>query len=156
MDTNMKITKRYLNEMAEMYGLPNELYTMKRGIKFKGKLRYDITEIPGVIINGHYNRTKGHIHTTGHDELYIVLQGEAIFQFQNKKGETWHTRGFKGSKITIPGDAYHVTINPTKKLLRMANWIHKDCVSSYTYLEKKKGMKYYYTTNGWIKNENYK
>ena len=153
----MQISKRDINEMAEMYGLPKELYTMKRGVKYKGEMRHDITIIPALIINGQYNKTKGHIHTTGHEEEYIVLEGEAIFLFENKKRGFWKIRAKKGQHIMIPGDCYHVTINPSKtKTLKLANWLSEKCISDYTHIEKKKGMREYYTTKGWVKNPRYK
>ena len=34
----MKEVKRYIGEMANMFGIPMELYTMRRGVKEKGKL----------------------------------------------------------------------------------------------------------------------
>jgi len=83
------ISTRKIEDMAEMYGLPRELYTMKRGVKTNGDLRYDITIIPPLIINGHFNKTKGHIHSSGHTEEYIVLEGRALFMFQDKKNY-WH------------------------------------------------------------------
>lgn len=143
--------------MAEMYGLPGELYTMKRGVKYKGEMRHDITIIPPLVINGQYNKTKGHIHVTGHEEEYIVLEGSAIFLFENKKKGFWKVRVRKGGRVIVPGDAYHVTINPSKtKTLKLANWISDKCVSDYSYIEKKKGMREYYTTKGWVKNPNYR
>jgi glucose-6-phosphate isomerase len=50
----------------------------------------------------------------------------------------------------------HVTINPSKKTLKMANWMADDCKSSYASFEKFGGACYYYTKEGWIKNKNYK
>lgn len=152
----MKVSKRYLSEMLEMYELPSELYTMKRGIKFKGDLRYDITIIPPLIINGQYNKTKGHIHTSGHKEIYKVLDGTGLFILQ--KGLEFLTYKLKkGQKLEIPAKYYHATINPMRnKTLTLANWVHRNCVSDYKYIEKKKGMRFYYTTSGWVDNPNYK
>lgn len=150
----MTTSKRYLTEMYEMFGLPKELYTMNRGVKQKGDMRYDITIIPSLVINGQYNKTKGHIHTTGHNEEYIVLEGEAIFILQRGK-EINKVKVKKGQHFMIPNDCYHATINPSKKTLKLANWVHKDCKSDYSYTEKHKGMREYYTTKGWVKNPNY-
>lgn len=152
----MRKSKRYLSEMIEMYGLPTELYTMHRAVKQNGEMRYDITIIPPLIINGHFNKTKGHIHTTGHEEEYIVLSGKALFIFQDKK-KIWSIHAKKGDKIIVPGDAHHVTTNPSRtETLKMANWVSDKCIPDYKYLEKMKGMKLYYTTKGWVKNPNYK
>lgn len=152
----MQTTKRTIDEMSEMYGIPKELYTMQRGVKYKGEMRYDITTIPPLIINGQYNKTKGHIHTTGHEEEYIILEGEAIFLFENKH-KFWKVSAKKGQHVLIPGDCYHATINPSKtKTLKLANWLSDKCISDYKYIEKKKGMREYYTVKGWVKNPNYK
>lgn len=152
----MQETTRKIEEMSEMYGLPKDLYTMKRGVRQKKGMRYDITIIPPLVINGHYNKTKGHIHKTGHDEIYIVLEGKAMFQFQNKK-KFWWESAKKGDRIEVPGSSHHVTVNPSKtKTLKLANWISDECVSDYSYVAKHKGMRYYYTTDGWVRNPNYK
>lgn len=143
--------------MFEMFGVPSELYTMQRGVKQKGEMRYDITIIPPIVINGQYNKTKGHIHSSGHEEEYIVLEGTAIFIFETKKRGFWKVKARKGDKVIVQGDAYHATINPNKnKVLKLANWISDKCVSDYKYIEKMKGMRFYYTTRGWVKNPNYK
>lgn len=168
----MKITKRYLNEMANMYGLPNELYTMNRGVKYmcdcgnrcgerekrapycKWILRYDITEIPAGKINGQYNKSKGHIHSTGHKELYEVLEGHAFFLFQNDD-DFYYVECEKGQYVIVPGDYYHVTVNIGKKPLKIGNWVSDKCVSDYSLIEKMNGM-CYYLGDTWMKNITYK
>ena len=152
----MKTTKRYLGEMKNMYGLPSdELYTMQRGVKNKGDLRYDITIIPPFIINGQNNKTKGHIHKSGHKEEYIVLSGEAIFLLQNKD-EAYYVKAVKGDRVIIPGTHYHITINPGLETLKLSNWVSVDCVSEYKYIERMNGMCYYYFNGKWVKNPKYK
>lgn len=144
--------------MLEMFELPTELYTMNRGVKFDKHLpdyRYDITVIPPIIINGHYNKTKGHIHTKEESEKYQVLEGKAIFLFQ-KNNDAYYIKAKKLDIVNVPGDYYHFTINPTNKVLKLANWIEDSCKSDYSMIEKKKGAMYYYTTKGWKKNPNYK
>lgn len=141
-----------------MYGLPTELYTMERDVKRDPNLkyiRYDITTIPPLIINGQYNKTKGHIHSSGHGEVYQVKKGRAIFLFQ-QEDDIYYIKAKKGDIVNVPGDYYHMTINPTKKVLKLANWIDTACISDYRLFEKKKGAMYYYTTKGWRKNHNYK
>lgn len=139
--------------MARMYGLPNELYTMKRGVKRDRELRYDITEIPAGKINGQYNKTKGHIHSTGHQELYEVLEGHAYFLFQNDK-DFYYVQATRGEYVLIPHNYYHITINVGRNTLKLGNWISDKCVSDYKYIEKMNGM-CYYLGNNWSRNLNY-
>lgn len=156
-----------------MFGLPNELYTMKRGVKYgclcdgfdhsmeicPNLLRYDITIIPPLIINGHFNKTHGHIHSTGHDEEYIVLEGEATFLLQ-KGGDivkdVYYVVAKKGDHVIIPGDYHHNTTNSGRTTLKLANWVADECKSDYSLEKKKKGMVYYFTPGGIIWNSNYK
>lgn len=138
-----------------MYGLPTELYTMNRGIKFKSEMRWDETIIPPLVINGQFNKTKGHKHKE--TEYYQVLEGEAIFVFQTKGKFEVHKLK-KGEDIIVPSNAYHITINPSKnKTLKLGNWIDDRAVSDYSYVDKKKGLAYYYMDNGsWVTNWEYK
>ena len=93
-------------------------------------------------------------------ELYIILEGKALYLMQKKKrGEiedVYYVKAKKGDNIIIPPDYGHVTINSSSKALKMANWISKDCKSNYKPFEKKEGACYFYTKSGWIKNKNYK
>ena len=159
----MKEIKRYIGEMSNMYGIPTELYTMRRAVKEKGELVYDITIIPPYIINGQNNKTKGHIHSSGHNEEYIVLDGTAIFFFQKMEGkvskkvqECKAVLAKKGDHVIIPSDCYHITINSGKKTLKLANWVNKKCVSDYKLIEDMDGMCYYYCNRKWVNNPKYK
>jgi len=62
----------------------------------------------------------------------------------------------KGDVAIIPSYYGHVTINQSKKDLKMANWVSDNCESDYQPFLKKQGACYFYTKNGWIKNKNYK
>lgn len=135
------------------------LYYMYRGLKEKGGLRYDITVIPPVKLGKEYVKTKGHFHKGNFGELYKVISGTGIFLLQKGKDkveDVYFVKGKRGDFILIPPNYGHVTINPSNKVLKMANWVSKDCVSDYKSVEKKGGMCYYYTLEGWIKNKNYK
>jgi glucose-6-phosphate isomerase len=104
-------------------------------------------------------KTKGHRHLGKYGEAYIVLEGEAIYLMQ-KEDETvkdaYAVKSGKGDVIIIPPYYGHVTINPSKeKELKMANWVCNGCKSDYSPYEKKGGACYFYTEDGWIKNENY-
>lgn len=159
---------RYLNDMKEVIydkkwlkTAPNlELYYMYRGIKKKGNLRYDITIIPLRMLGKEFVKTKGHEHIGKYGELYMVLEGEAIYLMQKRKNEkiedVYVVKAKKGDVIIIPSGYAHVSINPSKKDLKMANWISENCKSDYQMFEKMEGACYYYTQKGWIKNKNYK
>lgn len=126
------------------------LYKMNREIKIKNNKRYDLTIIPAIMLGKEFNKTKGHSHPE--EETYQVLQGKAIFLL-----DTRIIKAKKGDKITIPTNCPHVTINPSKtKSLKLANWIAKNAKNNYSEIEKNHGACYYYTIDGWIKNENYK
>ena len=135
------------------------VYYIWRKIKEKNGLRYDITVIPPRLLAKEFVKTKGHYHIGKYKELYGVLKGEAIFLLQKEeKGgieDVYYVKAKRGDWVLIPGGYGHVTINPILKILKMANWISKECRSDYKPIEKKRGACYYYLKSGWIKNKNY-
>lgn len=138
-----------------------ELYYMYRGIKGDGSLRYDITVIPPNMLGVEFTKTKGHYHPGNFGELYLVLEGEAIYLMQkvDKNGEIEHiyaVKATKGDSVIIPPKYGHITINPSNKDLKMANWVSGSFESIYEPIEKMGGGGYFYTISGWIKNSNYK
>jgi len=138
------------------------LYFMYRGIEEKDSLRYDITVIPPAMLGKEFVKTKGHYHLDNWQEVYTVLEGTAIYLMQKRKSndqieDVYFVKAEKGESIIIPKGYGHVTINPTEtEELKMANWISKDCKVDYLPYEELKGACYYYTSEGWVKNENYK
>lgn len=165
---NKKPDIRYLNNMREVVydkkwlkTTPNlELYYMYRGLKKKDGLRYDITVIPAKMLGSEFVKTKGHEHVGDYGEVYIVLEGEAIYLMQKRKGkeitDVFAIKAKKGDVAIIPSGYGHITINPSKKDLKMANWMADGVKSDYTPILKMEGACYYYTEKGWIKNKNYK
>ena len=158
---------RYLDDMkmvlydkAWAKTAPNfEVYYMERGIEEKNDLSYDITTIPPKMLGQEFVKTKGHYHIGGYQEIYIVLEGEGIFLMQ-KQGEgkiqdACYVKATKGDLVLVPSLYGHVTINPASKILKMGNWISKECKSDYESIETKGGFSYYYTQAGWITNKNY-
>lgn len=158
---------RYLKDMGGIVydkkwakKAPNfPLYYMYRGIKKKQGLRYDITIIPARMLGQEFTKTKGHEHSGNFGEIYIVLSGRAIYLLQKyQKGkveDVYAIRAKKGGIAVIPPNYSHVTINPTSKELKEANWCNEKCKNIYELYEKKQGACYYYTKSGWIKNKNY-
>lgn len=142
--------------------LDSELYYMHRGVEKKDGLRYDITIIPSKMLGIEFIKTKGHYHVGKFKEIYIVLEGEAIYLMQKRRvdkdiDDIYAVKARKGDVVIIPSDYGHVTINPSERQeLKMANWISDACQSDYLPYEKNNGAGYYFTKNGWIKNTNYK
>lgn len=133
-----------------------DLYYMYRGIEENGDLRYDITVIPPLMMGTEFVKTKGHFHASKHSEFYTVLEGEAIYLMQKQDGsDCYFVRARAGEAVIIPGEYGHITINATKNILKMANWISKNCVSEYDSISEKGGACWFYTDSGWTKNTNY-
>lgn len=165
---NKKPDIRYLNDMREVLydhewakTAPNfELYYMYRGLKEKDGLRYDITVIPARMLGQESTKTKGHEHVGNYGEVYIVLEGEAIYLIQKRRGkeiiDVFAIKAKKGDVAVIPSGYGHITINSSKKDLKMANWMAGGVKSDYTPILKMEGACYYYTKKGWIRNKNYK
>ncbi len=131
-------------------------YYMYRGIKTKTDLRYDITIIPFQMFGKEFPKTKGHFHPHQYGEIYIVMQGKAFYLLQNKNlSHVVVIKAEKGEIAIIPPGYGHITINPGKEDLKMANWVNPCFISDYTPIEEKKGASYFYTTDGWVTNKNY-
>ena len=166
---------RYLNDLKKVlynkeWAKKTEnikLYYIYRGIKKKDGirgLRYDITVIPSKILGKEFVKTKGHEHLGNFKEIYIVLEGKAIFLMQKRKEEViedvYAVRAKKGDVVIISSNYGHVTINPFPNLLKIGNWVSKNCKASYKFFEKKQGACYFAIAQKskvkWVKNKNYK
>ena len=137
-----------------------ELYYIYRGVKTKEDLRYDITIIPPKMLGKEFVRTKGNRNSKKYQELYIVLEGKAIFLMQKAKGKIIEDiiaiEAKKGECVIFPPKYAAIIINSFKKELKIANWVSIKNKNVYEELKKMKGAGYFYTKNGWIKNKNYK
>lgn len=160
---------RKLSDMKEVIAdqtwaanaLDVDLYYMYRGVAQENGLRYDITVIPARMLGNEFSKTKGHVHIGNYQEVYTVLEGQAIYLMQKTEHENvqdvYAVKCDKGDTIIIPSGYGHMTINPSStQELKMANWISPDCKSDYSLFEKLQGACYYYTTEGWINNKHYK
>lgn len=152
--------KKVLYDKEWLKTAPNfEVYYIEREVKKKNGLRYDITLIPPKMLGKEFVKTKGHCHLGSYPELYKVLEGRAIFLIQkvrqNKVEDVYAIEAKKSQFIIIPPHYGHLTINPSKSILKVANWISERCQNIYDLFEKKQGACYYYTKSGWIKNKNY-
>ncbi|PIR72695.1 MAG: glucose-6-phosphate isomerase [Candidatus Nealsonbacteria bacterium CG10_big_fil_rev_8_21_14_0_10_36_24] len=170
---------RYLYDMKEVIydrkwlrTAPNlELYYMYRGLKEKNGLRYDITIIPAKMVGKEFVKTKGHEHIGKYGEVYVVLEGEAIYLMQKREKDiikdVYAVKAKKNDIVVILPDYGHVTINPWQKALKMANWMAKEVKSDYKPIQKMQGACYFAVAQKseskeqsaklkWIKNKNYK
>ncbi len=168
----MKISHRYLFDMKEVL-FDREwvkrqkrnfvLYEMRREVKVNGTLRYDVTKIYGRMLGKEFSKTFGHYHPGGFPEIYEVLKGRAIFLLQKpvrmdsrKIIHAIAVHAEKGTQVVIPPRYGHVTINPSRKVLVIANIVSSRFSSNYAPYKKFGGACYFFTKNGWVKNENYR
>ncbi len=179
---------RYLSDMKEVifdqewlrHQTENlELYYMYRDLGFgekekekihRNNLRYDITIIPPLTLGKEFVKTAGHYHSyfsvhLSYPEIYEVLSGEAYYLMQylienDSVRDVYFVYAAKGDKVIIPPNYGHFTINPGKDNLVMANWICRECTSSYQEVRKKGGACYFaFSEDGevvWKANSNYK
>jgi glucose-6-phosphate isomerase, archaeal len=141
---------------------PNvELYFMYRKVKIENGLVNNITVTPAKMLGSEFVKTKGHVHIGNFKEIYTVLEGQAIYFMQkgdgNKIDDTYAVKAEKGESVIIPEGYGHITINPSEtEDLKTSDWTSEKCRSDYSLFEKLHGGCYYYTKQGWVKNENYK
>lgn len=159
---------RHLNDMRGVLydqewaksALNMDLYYMYRKIKEENDLNHNITITLAKSLGKEFNKTKGHAHIGNYGETYTVISGQAIFLMQKTKEEfvedVYAVKANEGESVIIPPSYGHVTINPSNIDLKTGDWSSKNCKSDYLLFEKLHGACYYYTINGWIKNENYK
>jgi glucose-6-phosphate isomerase len=130
-------------------------------------IRYDNTIIPAGSLGTEYIKTTGHYHPevpgTGlsYTEIYEVLEGVAHYLLQKESGgrvsDVVLIKAKAGDKVVIPPNYGHVTINPAKKNLRMANLVSSRFTSIYEPYNKNAGGAYFELATGkLIPNKAYK
>lgn len=146
----------------ELYYMYRDLYLSRsdREKLLQQKLRYDITIIPPGMLGREYMKTAGHYHPPAeggrvtYPELYEVLEGEALYLLQNlDHSDVVVVYASAGDKVLVPPDYGHVTINRSNKTLKMANFVARDFSSLYEPYREMGGAAYFFTKDGWIKNE---
>ncbi|MGA9099119.1 MAG: glucose-6-phosphate isomerase family protein [Methanotrichaceae archaeon] len=149
-------------ENIELYYMYRDLY-LSNADKDKlidQDLRYDITVIPPRMLGVEYVKTAGHYHpippggTVSYPELYEVLEGEAIYLLQKQNmSDVVAVYASAGDKVLVPPNYGHITINRSNKILKMANLVARNFSSIYDSIKEHGGGAYFYTTQGYIKNE---
>lgn len=155
-------------EDKDLYYMYRDLYISKRdhALIKENDVRYDITIIPPSNMGLEYVKTAGHYHpqikgtSYTYPEVYEVLSGEAHYLLQ-KYGNSTVTdvvlvEAKEGDKVIVPPNYGHVTINPSNKELKMANWVSDQFQSIYEPYRERKGATYFELTDGsLIENKNY-
>lgn len=121
-------------------------------------LRYDVTIIPPRTLGTEYTKTAGHYHPHNYTEVYEVIEGEAHFLFQkgiDKLEDVVLIKAKERDKVIIPPGYGHITINPSKNVLKLANWVSRNFLAIYDPIKKREGGAYYETVDDIIRNENY-
>lgn len=163
---------RKLNDMKEVIydkdwlkaAANSDLYFMYRKVKQENALNHNITVVPAKMLGVEFIKTAGHAHMGPQQEIYTVLEGEAIFLMQKTNEDivedVYAVKAGKGESAVIPSFYGHVTINPSSADLKTSDWSSIETKSDYTLFKKLNGACYFYVKeNGqtkWIKNSNYK
>lgn len=137
-----------------------------KGIIHRNNLRYDITIIPPLKLGCEYVKTAGHYHpivpktNLSYPEIYEVLEGKAHYLLQKEKNgkilDAILIKAKKNDKILIPPNYGHITINPSNKRLKMANFVSSEFSSIYKPIREMGGGAYFELINKrFVKNENY-
>lgn len=133
-------------------------------------LRFDITVIPHHEIGKEEIKTTGHYHAIvrkthlTYPEVYQVVHGKALYLLQKKSNgkitDVIVAKAKAGDVIAVPPNYGHITINPYKETLVMANIVYGGFKSQYKEIEEKHGGAYYVVEQNkklsFIKNPNYK
>lgn len=155
-------------ENCELYYMYRDLYLSKRDreILLETRLRYDITIIPPRMLGREYVKTLGHYHPLvpgthlSYTEIYEVLEGKAHYLLQKEDDgrivDVALVEAEKGDKVIIPPNYGHVTINPSNKALKMANFVARDFRSVYEPYKERGGAAYFELEGGeFVENKNY-
>lgn len=157
----------------ELYYMYRDLAENEKDKKaiIKSGLRYDITAMPFIMLGREYNKTAGHDHPLApktnltYSEIYEVLEGEAIFLFQDSHGDEikdiYAVQAKKNDKVIVPPNYEHLMINISGEKLKTANWVCRKFESNiYKPFRQKHGFCYFALKNDsreieWVKNKNY-
>lgn len=149
-------------ENIELYFMYRDLFLSRSDEErlIEQGLRYDITIIPPRMLGREYIKTAGHYHpfvpggNVTYPELYEVLEGEALYLMQKQDlSDIVVVYASAGDKVLVPPNYGHITINRSSKTLKMANFVARNFSSLYDPIKERAGGAYFFTKDGWIKNE---
>jgi glucose-6-phosphate isomerase len=147
------------------YAANLDMYYMYRSVYKVGEVRFDITVIPPLDIEGECAKTHGHYHPVSDDgleypEVYQVLRGGAVFILQRKNSNgsvdamVVHAR--EKEVVLLPPGWGHVTVNDGEVPLVLANLVSDRFESLYDEYDENRGAAYYYLRGGEVQqNQNY-
>ena len=140
-------------------------YFMYREVARFGHVRYDVTMIPALDLCGEHNKTLGHSHPKSpkgafYPEAYEILEGKAhiFLQKVSQLGveDAVMLSAEKGDCLLVPPGYGHISVNPGKKDLVMANLVSDAFQSDYAHYILRRGGCFYETSDGKImRNKNY-
>lgn len=153
--SNVVYDKAFAKQNPEL-----EIYSVSRGVEKNNDLRWDITIMPPRMLGKEFTKTKGNRNDQGFQELYTVIEGEAIFLMQKTEKElvkdVFAIKASSDNWIIVPPNYEIITINSSaEKTLKTGNWVSEKTQNIYEDIEKFQGACYFYTSDGWIKNKNY-
>ena len=158
------------DQNQEIYYMFRNLYRGEDDKKLMEKLgiRYDITIIPPKLLGNEYVKTLGHYHPElinglTYPEIYHVLEGEVHYFIQKPLAKNFSIidkailiKAKAPDVVIIPPNYGHITINPSSKILKMANFVSCKFSSIYEPIIKLGGACYFELVNGkFVRNENY-
>lgn len=76
-----------------------------------GVLSFGLTRIRPGLVGREYHMTKGHFHTHGGDEVYLVSEGRGVLVLQSRQGDCRAIDMAPGSMYFVPGQWAHRTVN---------------------------------------------
>ncbi len=150
-----------------------DIYYMYRGLSLKPqdkkimldrRIRYDVTVLLPIMLGKEFPKTVGHYHPQvspgySYTEVYQVLEGEAHWLIQRRNGTSISdvacVTAKEGDVFIIPPNYGHVSINPTKQPLIMANWVADNFSSDYKPIAEKGGAAYFEAVGGFVENLRY-
>jgi len=133
----------------------------------KSGLRYDILIIPPLMLGDEPVKTAGQYDPIAIDELtypevYQVIEGEATFLIQKVDNFDRHNlidvafaKAKAGEVFVVPPNFGHVIINPSKKRAVLSRWVADGFEPIYEPMERMCGAAYFFTKDGWVRNQRY-
>jgi len=177
---------RTLEEMRDMLldpGVkgPSKIYNMYRDVRLPGDedvirshgLRFDITVIRSGFLGREYMKTAGHYHPMlpgqgiSYPEVYDVIHGGAWYLLQKVRSlvdprrvtDVVKIEARRGDRVVIPPNYGHVTVNPYKTPLVMADVTASGFQSIYSPFRRLRGASYHLVLEGrrptWLPNPSY-
>ncbi|MFN7991246.1 MAG: glucose-6-phosphate isomerase family protein [Candidatus Micrarchaeia archaeon] len=142
-----------------------DMYFMYRDVYAHGGIRFDMTLIPPLDIEGECAKTHGHYHPPSDDglpypEIYQVLHGNAVFilQKKNRNGsvDAIILNARERDCVLLPPGWGHVSVNNGPEPLVLSNLVYDKFESLYDEYDENRGAAYYYLKGGEVQqNINY-